>query len=59
MLDYLSLRKNTHAHKISHSPFGHIAVWIAAVVGETTDATVFRCVDELCQDVEVLVVWEI
>lgn len=42
-----SFRENAHPNMVSNGPLGHITIGIAAVVGESTNPTALRCVDEL------------
>lgn len=43
----ISTRKDTHADMLANRPFGHIAIWVTAVVGKAAFTTAFRRVNEL------------
>lgn len=40
-------REDAHPDILAHSPLGYVAVWATTVVGETTNATILRSIDEL------------
>ncbi len=43
----IALRKYTHAHGVTDSPFGDVAIRIATVIGEPSDTTILGGVNEL------------
>jgi len=46
-LDDVPLGEDSHPHPFPDDPFGDVAVWIAAVVCESTDSSLFGSVEVL------------
>ena len=48
-----ALCKDTHPYVVSDEPLGNVAVWIAAVIRESTDSSLPGGINKLCEEVEI------
>jgi hypothetical protein len=46
----IPLGEDTHPHAFPDNPFGDITIWVARVIGESSDASLLGCIKVLFRD---------